>query len=208
MIWNSVTCRNVWHCFHINMCLSFSISTFQAYASAKFADATLRALRGEAGILQCAFVASQVCIQSSLQVLVLYILLMILLKCTLFCYAGDRTAVFRIKGAAWQEWHRRSSSVGSIEWLWTVSIYEHRRVSFICMCACICMPNHEFCRGKGCIWSMTLILTERAWWSSKENCKEALRKALPLWPLKNCNYCMQWVKGEAPCNYSVIFSFF
>ena len=36
---------------------------FQAYASAKFADATLRALQGHSGIIECAFVASQVWIQ-------------------------------------------------------------------------------------------------------------------------------------------------
>ena len=33
----------------------------QAYAAVKFADACLRGLRGDAGIVQCAFVASQVC---------------------------------------------------------------------------------------------------------------------------------------------------
>lgn len=35
----------------------------QAYAAVKFADACLRGLRGDAGIIQCAFVSSQVCHQ-------------------------------------------------------------------------------------------------------------------------------------------------
>lgn len=34
----------------------------QAYAAVKFADACLRSLRGDAGVVECAFVASQVCI--------------------------------------------------------------------------------------------------------------------------------------------------
>jgi hypothetical protein len=33
----------------------------QAYAAVKFADACLRGLRGDSGIVECAFVASQVC---------------------------------------------------------------------------------------------------------------------------------------------------
>lgn len=37
----------------------------QAYAAVKFADACLRGLRGDAGIVECAFVASQVCISAS-----------------------------------------------------------------------------------------------------------------------------------------------
>lgn len=32
----------------------------QAYAAVKFADACLRGLRGDAGVVECAFVASQV----------------------------------------------------------------------------------------------------------------------------------------------------
>lgn len=32
----------------------------QAYAAVKFADTCLRAMRGEAGIIQCAYVDSQV----------------------------------------------------------------------------------------------------------------------------------------------------
>ncbi|KAH7446804.1 hypothetical protein KP509_01G077000 [Ceratopteris richardii] len=39
---------------------SGSATLSMAYAAAKFADSTLRALRGEAGIIQCAFVPSQV----------------------------------------------------------------------------------------------------------------------------------------------------
>lgn len=34
----------------------------QAYAAVKFADACLRGLKGDAGIVECAFVASQVCL--------------------------------------------------------------------------------------------------------------------------------------------------
>ena len=34
----------------------------QAYAAVKFADACLRGLRGDAGVVECAFVSSQVCI--------------------------------------------------------------------------------------------------------------------------------------------------
>lgn len=34
----------------------------QAYAAVKFADACLRGLRGDAGIVECAFVFSEVCI--------------------------------------------------------------------------------------------------------------------------------------------------
>ncbi|KAH7446801.1 hypothetical protein KP509_01G076800 [Ceratopteris richardii] len=37
-----------------------SATLSMAYAAAKFADSTLRALRGEAGVIQCAFVPSQV----------------------------------------------------------------------------------------------------------------------------------------------------
>lgn len=37
----------------------------QAYAAVKFADACLRALKGESGIIECAYVASQVGMQSS-----------------------------------------------------------------------------------------------------------------------------------------------
>ncbi|KAH7293055.1 hypothetical protein KP509_28G009700 [Ceratopteris richardii] len=37
-----------------------SATLSMAFAAAKFADATLRALKGEAGIVECAFVASQV----------------------------------------------------------------------------------------------------------------------------------------------------
>lgn len=33
--------------------------TLQAYAAVKFADACLRALRGDAGVIECAFVSSQ-----------------------------------------------------------------------------------------------------------------------------------------------------
>ena len=33
----------------------------QAYAAVKFADACLRGLRGDSGVVECAFVASQVC---------------------------------------------------------------------------------------------------------------------------------------------------
>jgi hypothetical protein len=36
----------------------------QAYAAVKFADACLRALKGEADVIECAYVASQVGIQS------------------------------------------------------------------------------------------------------------------------------------------------
>jgi len=36
----------------------------QAYAAVKFADACLRALKGEADIIQCAYVDSQVGIKS------------------------------------------------------------------------------------------------------------------------------------------------
>lgn len=35
----------------------------QAYAAAKFADACLRGLHGDAGIVECSFVASQVLIK-------------------------------------------------------------------------------------------------------------------------------------------------
>lgn len=34
----------------------------QAYAAAKFADACLQGLRGDAGVVECSFVASQVLI--------------------------------------------------------------------------------------------------------------------------------------------------
>lgn len=33
----------------------------QAYAAVKFADACLRGLRGDAGVVECAFVPSQAC---------------------------------------------------------------------------------------------------------------------------------------------------
>ena len=33
----------------------------QAYAAVKFADACLRGLRGDAGVIECSFVASHVC---------------------------------------------------------------------------------------------------------------------------------------------------
>ena len=36
------------------------ITIMQAYAAAKFADACLRGLKGEAGIIECSYVASQV----------------------------------------------------------------------------------------------------------------------------------------------------
>lgn len=38
----------------------------QAYAAVKFADACLRGLRGDSGIVECAYVASQVCSLSSI----------------------------------------------------------------------------------------------------------------------------------------------
>lgn len=34
----------------------------QAYAAVKFADACLRGLRGDAAVVECAFVSSQACI--------------------------------------------------------------------------------------------------------------------------------------------------
>lgn len=39
-----------------------SVPTFQAYAAVKFADACLHGLRGDAAIVECAFVSSQACI--------------------------------------------------------------------------------------------------------------------------------------------------
>ena len=44
--------------------LTNKISEIQAYAAAKFADACLRGLRGDAGIIECSFVASQVLMQT------------------------------------------------------------------------------------------------------------------------------------------------
>lgn len=41
----------------------------QAYAAAKFADACLRALKGEAGIIQCAYVDSRVGIKNLLSII-------------------------------------------------------------------------------------------------------------------------------------------
>lgn len=36
------------------------VQKVQAYAAAKFADACLRGLRGDAGVIECAYVASTV----------------------------------------------------------------------------------------------------------------------------------------------------
>lgn len=38
----------------------------QAYAAVKFADACLRGLRGDAGVVECAFVASEVLVVQGL----------------------------------------------------------------------------------------------------------------------------------------------
>lgn len=43
-----------------------SFLNFQAYAAVKFADACLHGLRGDAAIIQCAFVSSQACILNTL----------------------------------------------------------------------------------------------------------------------------------------------
>lgn len=45
------------------------ISEIQAFAAAKFADACLRGLHGDAGIIECSFVASQVLMLNSSRVL-------------------------------------------------------------------------------------------------------------------------------------------
>lgn len=42
----------------------------QAYAAVKFADACLRGLRGDSGIVECSFVASQVCSWSPIYLLI------------------------------------------------------------------------------------------------------------------------------------------
>lgn len=38
------------------------VPTFQAYAAVKFADSCLHGLRGDAAVIQCAFVSSEACI--------------------------------------------------------------------------------------------------------------------------------------------------
>ena len=43
------------------------ILPLQAYAAAKFADACLRGLRGDGGIVECSYVASQVSFLSCIQ---------------------------------------------------------------------------------------------------------------------------------------------
>lgn len=54
----------------------------QAYAAAKFADACLQGLRGDAGIVECSFVASQVSVTCSF---VLYSTLQLILRSE-FCF--------------------------------------------------------------------------------------------------------------------------
>lgn len=46
--------------FGIIQALEVTTKYLQAYAAVKFADACLRGLRGDAGVVECAFVASEV----------------------------------------------------------------------------------------------------------------------------------------------------
>lgn len=54
----------------------------QAYAAVKFADSCLRGLRGDAGVVECAFVPSQVCLSIASSEPALFLLKM--LNCGLF----------------------------------------------------------------------------------------------------------------------------
>lgn len=44
-----------------------NVLLLQAYAASKFADACLRGLRGDANVIECSFVASQVNLENTLQ---------------------------------------------------------------------------------------------------------------------------------------------
>lgn len=115
---------SLWQSWDFDFYFNLLNDKLQAYAAVEFADACLRGLRGDANIVECAYVASHV---QSLKSTVHNYNCKIFLNPKRWTYGlcliphtGDWASLLRIEGASGTMWDRRSVRSWTIERIWEV----------------------------------------------------------------------------------------